>query len=64
MINQQRIINLGIEDWLLKFLQRRCRHPESEQLSMMNKNTENIEISYCKRCGALRKNLVISEKVK
>lgn len=55
------MINLGIEDRLLKFLQRCCLHPE--QLVVTNKNVKNMEIAYCERCGAFRKNFVIGAKI-
>lgn len=51
-------MNLKIEDWFLKFLQRRCQHPE--EISMMNKDEENTKIIYCGRCGILRKSFVAS----
>ena len=43
-----------IEDQILAFLQRRCRHPENiVAADILEGCSKELEVMYCNRCGAV-----------
>jgi hypothetical protein len=62
-----------IEDWLLRFLQRRCKHPdkmvaldilEGTAMNSSHVSPIGIEVAYCNRCGAVRPDFVNAPTVR
>lgn len=46
-----------IEDQILAWLQRRCMHPsEMVAVDILEGAGDDIEVGYCRRCGAVRLN--------
>lgn len=46
-----------IEDQVLRFLQRRCNHPDNMVATDILEGLgyrSDIEVAYCRRCGAVR----------
>lgn len=48
-----------IEDILLRWLQRRCAHPDRMvAVDILDGTAEGIEVRYCRRCGAVSPDFV------
>lgn len=46
-----------MEDSLLRFIQRRCQHPEDYvAVDILEGSGGSVSVSYCRRCGAVRPN--------
>jgi len=44
-----------IEDQMLSFLQRRCKHPDEMIASdILEGSVDGIEVKYCRRCGSIK----------
>lgn len=44
---------MRIGDWLLRFLQQRCDHPDYMVASDILEGVWDIRVKYCNRCGAV-----------